>query len=84
MRQPSQQQAQLNQAIEQVRGMMQQVKNAPNPEQMLAQLLQNNPNTAMIANLLKSNGDLHSLAQQMAQSGGFDLNAIVNALQGGM
>lgn len=62
---------------------MEQVKNAPNQEAMLAQILQNNPNTSMIANMLKSNGNLEGLAQQIAQAKGYDLNEVVRKLQGG-
>ena len=49
MQQPSPAQMQLNQSLEQVRNMMQQIKNAPNSQAMLTQILQNNPNTAAIA-----------------------------------
>jgi hypothetical protein len=33
---------------------------------MLAQLLQNNPNTSAIANMLNNGGSLEGLARQMA------------------
>jgi len=42
---------------------------------MLAQLLQNNPNTAMISNLLKnSGGNLETVAREMARARGIDIN----------
>jgi hypothetical protein len=41
---------------------------------MLAQMLQNNPNTAAIANMLKGGGDLESVAKQMAAASGIDIN----------
>lgn len=80
---PQTQQAQLNQAIEQVRGMMQQIKTAQNPEAALAQMLQNNPNTAAIANLLHSN-NLENIAQNMARNYNIDINWLINQLQGGI
>ena len=79
--QPSQQQ--LNQSIEQVRGMMQQIKGAPNKQAMLAQLLQNNPNTRNIAALLQSNSNLEIMAKQMAQTYGIDINNLIRQLEGG-
>jgi hypothetical protein len=42
---------------------------------MLAQMLQNNPNTAAIAGMLKNNGgNLESIARNMAQARGIDIN----------
>lgn len=79
-----QQQQQLNDSIEAVRGMMQQVKYSQNPQAMLAQLLQNNPNTAAIAGMLKNNGNLEQVARQMAQERGIDINQLIRQLQGGM
>ena len=80
---PQTQQAQLNQAIEQVRGMMQQIKTAQNPQAELAQMLQNNPNTAAIANLLQGN-NLEGIAQNMARNYNIDINWLINQLQGGI
>ena len=62
--------------------MMQQIKNAQNPQEMLAQLLQSNPNTAAISGMLQSNGNLESIARQMAKANGFDINQIINQLGG--
>ena len=65
--------------------MMQQVKYAQNPQAMLAQLLQNNPNTAAIASMLKNNnGSLETIARQMAQERGIDINQLINQLSGGL
>ena len=63
---------------------MQQVKYSQNPQAMLAQLLQNNPNTAAIAGMLKNNGNLEQVARQMAQERGIDINQLIRQLQGGM
>lgn len=79
---PQTPQGQLNQSIEQVKGMMQQVKNAQNPQAMLAQMLQNNPNTSMIANMLSNNGNLEEVARQMAQARGIDINQLIKQLGG--
>jgi hypothetical protein len=43
MRQPSQQQAQLNESIERTKALMQQMKGMPNQEAVITALLQNNP-----------------------------------------
>ena len=53
-------------------------------EATLAQFLQNNPNTAMIANILNSGNNLESIARQMAQSGGIDIMQLVKNLSGGI
>ena len=53
-------------------------------EAALAQFLQNNPNTAMIANILNSGNSLESIARQMAQSGGIDIMQLVKNLSGGI
>ena len=60
--------------------MMNQLKNAPNREAALAQMLQSNPNTAAIASMLQSNGNLQSLAQQIADEKGYNLNEIISKL----
>jgi len=50
---------------------------------MLAQILQNNPNTAFIANMLNSGNGLEVLAKQMASSYNIDINNLINRLAGG-
>ena len=63
---------------------MAQVKNAPNQQAMLAQILQNNPNTAAISQMLHSGNSLEIIARQMAQACGADINDNISRLQGGM
>lgn len=79
-----QQQMPLNQSIDAVKGVMAQIKGAQNPQAMLAQMLQNNPNTAFISNALKGGNSLEGIARQMAQQRGIDINQLINELQGGM
>ena len=67
-------------AIEETRALMHQVQNAQNPEAMLAQILQSNPNTALISNMLKSNGSLEKLARNMANAKGIDIMQLINQL----
>lgn len=63
---------------------MRQVKGAQNPQMMLTQLLQSNPNTAAIAKMLNSNGSLETIAKQMAASGNIDINQLITELSGGI
>ena len=77
---PLYQQEQLNQSIESVRGMMQQVRGSQNPQEVLAQILQNNPNTGMISQMLSSGNSLENIARQMAQARGVDINDLINKL----
>ena len=44
----------------------------------LARALQNNPNTPLIANMLKSNGNLEALARMMANTKGIDIMQLIN------
>ena len=62
---------------------MQQIKNAQDPQAMLAQLL-NNPNTAAISGMLRSGNSLEGIARQMAQQQGVDINQLLRQLQGGV
>ena len=64
--------------------MMNMIKNAPNPEAALSQMLQNDPRTGAIANMLKNNGNLEALAKQIAQMKGYDINQVIQGLQGGV
>ena len=82
--QQAQRQQVLNESIERTRAMMAQVKNSPNPQAMLAQILQNNPNTAAISQMLHGGNSLEIIARQMAQAYGEDINNIISRLQGGM
>ena len=63
---------------------MQQVKNAQNPQAMLAQILQNNPSTPFISNLLKNGQNLEGIARSLAQAKGEDINDIIRRLSGGL
>ena len=63
---------------------MQSLSSAQDKQAMLAQMLQNNPNTAALANMLKGGGSLESIARQMAQTNGIDINQLINQLQGGL
>ena len=71
---------QSNLAIDQVKGLMAQLKGASDPQAMLAQVLQNNSNTAFIANALKGGTGLEALARQMAQQRGIDINDLIKQL----
>ena len=61
---------------------MNQVKNAQNPQAMLMQILQKNPNTTNLVNLLRNNGNLESIARQMAQASNIDIDSLISQLQG--
>ena len=84
MRQPSQQQAQLNESIERTKALMQQMHGMPNQEAVITTLLQNNPQLQSLIPLLRNGNNLEGIARQMAQMGGFDINQIINQLQGGV
>ena len=73
------QEDQLNKSIEDVRGLMHQMQDAPNAEAVLAQALENNPNTAFIANALKGN-NLEGIAKNMAKVKGYDINDVIKKL----
>ena len=49
-------------------------------EAALAQFLQNNPNTGMIANILNSGNSLEGIARNMAQASNVDINEVINGL----
>ena len=78
--QQRQSQQQLNESIEYVRGLMQQVKNAQNPQAQLAQILQNNPSTAAIANMVNNGGNLEQMARQMAAAQGINIDQLIKQL----
>ena len=73
-----------NQTIEETKRLMTMVKNAPNPQQALAQMLQTNPNTAMISNMLRGGNSLEAIARQRAQQLGIDINELIKELQEGL
>jgi len=49
---------------------------------MLAQMLQSNPNTAAIANMLKGGSSLENTARQMAAASGIDIEQLIKQLGG--
>ena len=69
--------------IQQVKGMMQQLKNASNPQQVLMSMIQNNPQFAQITQMMKGAGGLEPLARQMAQQKGINLDNLIQELIGG-
>ena len=69
--------------IQQVKGMMQQLKNASNPQQVLMSMIQENPQFAQITQMMKSAGGLEPLARQMAQQKGINLDNLIQELIGG-
>ena len=75
------QQPQLDASIEKVRGMMQSLQMASNKEAMLKQMIQNNPQFAQIAAMMKMNPNgLEGVAKQMARQNGINLSELMNKL----
>ena len=61
--------------------MMQQLKTAANPQQTLMGMIQQNPQFAQIAQMMKNNpSGLEGLAKQMAQANNIDLNQLLKQL----
>ena len=78
---PLPQPQQLNpQVIEDTKRMMAAISNAQNPQVALAQMIQNNPNSSALANMLKGNGSLESIARQMARERNIDIISLINSL----
>ena len=81
--QPQPQQPNLNASVAQVKGMMQTLRNAANPQQTLMGMIQQNPQFAQIAAMMKNNpGGLEGVARQMAQQNGIDINQLIAQLGG--
>ena len=59
------------------------IQNSQNPEVMLAEFIQNNPNSGAIAALLRNNNNLESIARNMAQQYGININDVINKLSQG-
>lgn len=75
-------QVQSNPWMQQIKNVMHQVQNSPNPQAALTNMLQNNPNLSTISMLLRANnGDLKQVAQFIANQKGQDLNAIIQELR---
>ena len=75
------QQPQLDASIAKVKGMMQSLQMASNKEAMMKQMIQNNPQFAQIAAMMKTNPNgLEGVARQMASYNGINLSELMNKL----
>ena len=63
--------------------MMQAVKTAENPQLALANMLNNNPNTAYISQMLRNGNNLEGIARMIAQQKGVDINDVIRQLSVG-
>ena len=68
---------QPNQSVEQTRMLMQQMRNASNPQAFLASIIQTNP---ALAEILRSNGNLESIARSMAKAKQIDIDDLISQL----
>lgn len=59
---------------------MQTLSGAQDKQAMLAQMLQNNPNTAALASMLKGGNSLEFIARQMAQANGVNIEQLISQL----
>ena len=59
---------------------MAQLQGSSNAEALLEQALQNNSNTAFIANALHNGNSLEGIARSMAQAKGVDLEQLIQQL----
>ena len=62
--------------------MMQMVKMSQNPQVELAKIIQSNPNSPYIAQMLHGGNSLEAIACQMAQQYGVDIDQLLNQLKG--
>lgn len=70
------------QMIQQIKGIMNQIKMAQNPQLALNQILMNNPNINSIIGLIKNNGgNLQTAFYNLAKQKGIDPQVILNELQ---
>ena len=67
--------------IQNLKGMMNMVKGAQNPEAMLQAMLMNNPNYGQVMNLISQYGDPKSAFYELAKQKGIDPNQIINMLK---
>lgn len=72
---------QLNDSIVRTRALMQQFSYMQNPQVAMMNIIQQNP---QLRGLLAGGTNLETLARQMAQAKGFDINQILTQLQGGI
>ena len=75
--QPQLPQQQLNESIARTRALMNQYKTFNNPEMIVNNLLQNNPQLASITALLRQGNNLENIAKNMAVMKGYDINEII-------
>ena len=75
-------QTRLSGQIAPIRQMMQTVRNAGNPQAMLAQMMQKNPHVAQVMQLVQqSGGDAKAAFYQAAQNLGVNGDEIINMLK---
>lgn len=68
--------------LQQIKQMMGMVRNAGNPQAMLAQMMQNNPQMRQVADLVRQYGnDPEKAFYALAQQKGVDPNEILNMLR---
>lgn len=74
---------QINQSnIQQIKQMMDMLKNSQNPQMMLQNIVNQNPNMQQVMNLVKqSGGDAKSAFYNLAKQKGIDPNQILSMLK---
>lgn len=73
-----------NDVAEQTRALMQQFQMINNKEAAVMELLKNNPQLGSIAAMIRNGSGLESIAKQMAQMKGYDINQVLQQISGGM
>lgn len=68
-----------NPQMQQIKNLMHQMQNIPNPQAALQQLVMSNPYLSNIINL--SNGNLEQAARSLASQRGIDINTLLQELQ---
>jgi len=72
----------MNPQIQQLKGLMNQIKAAQNPQMMLNQMLVNDPRFASIIDVIKNNGgDPKTAFFNLCKQQGIDPQAILNQLK---
>lgn len=71
---PQYQQSQLDTVV----GLYNQLKDVSNPKQAVLTMIQNSPQSQQVMQLLNSGMSPRTVALQMAQNNGLDLNALIN------
>ena len=83
LQQPQSQQL-PNDIAEQTRALMQQFQMMNNKEAAVMELLKNNPQLGSIAAMIRNGNGLESIAKQIAQTKGYDINQVLKQLAGGL